>query len=143
MNTDQVSQTVRAIRAKLHISQEELAAKLGVSFATVNRWEGGVNKPQKSQWTALQILADAAKVTPKDLKSSAQDVVKTRSRLDRRGKLKPGLERAIRIIDSELGKNPKVDREAGFTRQVIEELKYLRTLLVYERDIGSTFVDKD
>lgn len=36
---------VREIRARLGLSQEKLAAKLGVSFATVNRWENGRTKP--------------------------------------------------------------------------------------------------
>ena len=36
-----------AIRAQLGLTQEQLAERLGVSFATVNRWEGGSNAPQK------------------------------------------------------------------------------------------------
>lgn len=30
---------VKFVRAKLLISQEELASQIGVSFATINRWE--------------------------------------------------------------------------------------------------------
>ena len=33
-------------RANLDLTQEQLAERLGVSFATVNRWEGGTNMPQ-------------------------------------------------------------------------------------------------
>lgn len=47
---------LRALRARLQISQEELAARLGVSFATVNRWEGGKSKPQRAQLEALEHL---------------------------------------------------------------------------------------
>ena len=36
---------LRAIRARLNLTQEQLAERLGVSFATVNRWEGGINRP--------------------------------------------------------------------------------------------------
>ena len=36
------------IRQNLLISQEELADKLGVSFATVNRWENGHSSPRKT-----------------------------------------------------------------------------------------------
>ncbi|MEN3358321.1 MAG: hypothetical protein V7637_2303 [Mycobacteriales bacterium] len=32
---------LRALRTRLRLSQEQLAQRLGVSFATVNRWEGG------------------------------------------------------------------------------------------------------
>ena len=34
-------------RAILNLSQQELAQKLGVSFATVNRWEKGHSFPSK------------------------------------------------------------------------------------------------
>ena len=33
------------VRAKLNISQTELAKKLGVSFSTINRWESEKAKP--------------------------------------------------------------------------------------------------
>jgi predicted ATPase/DNA-binding CsgD family transcriptional regulator/DNA-binding XRE family transcriptional regulator len=38
---DSVASRLRAIRATLGLSQEQLARRLGVSFATVNRWESG------------------------------------------------------------------------------------------------------
>ncbi|MDE5540064.1 MAG: helix-turn-helix domain-containing protein [Bacilli bacterium] len=34
-------------RLKLNLSQEMLARKLDVSFATINRWENGKTLPQK------------------------------------------------------------------------------------------------
>lgn len=36
------------VRAKLNLTQYELANQLGVSFATVNRWENDVTKPSKT-----------------------------------------------------------------------------------------------
>jgi len=41
------SHKVREIRKQLSLSQEELAQTLGVSFATVNRWENGKTTPSK------------------------------------------------------------------------------------------------
>ncbi|MBW2077106.1 MAG: transcriptional regulator [Deltaproteobacteria bacterium] len=38
---------VREVRRQLGISQEELAHELGVSFATINRWENGKTTPFK------------------------------------------------------------------------------------------------
>src|SRR5580658_7762748 len=35
---------LRLLRASLGLSQEQLARRLGVSFATVNRWEAGRTK---------------------------------------------------------------------------------------------------
>lgn len=36
---------IRRLRAKLNISQTKLAAMLGVSFTSVNRWEKGHHEP--------------------------------------------------------------------------------------------------
>ena len=36
---------IRKLRAKLNISQQELADMLGVSFPSVNRWENGHYEP--------------------------------------------------------------------------------------------------
>lgn len=47
---------VKVVRKKLNLSQEKLAAKLGVSFSTVNRWEKGHSYPSykaQSQFESL------------------------------------------------------------------------------------------
>ena len=54
--------TLHVIRASLDLTQEELAGRLGVSFATVNRWEGGGVTPQKAARQALAALAAEAGV---------------------------------------------------------------------------------
>jgi putative transcriptional regulator len=38
---------VKEVRKQLAISQEDLAHKLGISFATVNRWENGKSQPSR------------------------------------------------------------------------------------------------
>jgi DNA-binding transcriptional regulator YiaG len=38
---------VTLIRRQLAVSQEDLARQLGVSYATVNRWENGHNLPSR------------------------------------------------------------------------------------------------
>lgn len=38
---------VKALREQLGISQEDLAKELGVSFATVNRWENAKTQPSR------------------------------------------------------------------------------------------------
>ena len=55
-----VPATLRALRAELNLSQEQLAERLGVSFATVNRWEGGANAPQKAARATIAALAAEA-----------------------------------------------------------------------------------
>jgi len=58
-NTD-VAAVLRTIRSKLNLTQEALATRLGVSFATVNRWEGGDTKPQKAAREVIESLAQEA-----------------------------------------------------------------------------------
>lgn len=41
------SDIIKDIRSRLNFSQTELAEKLGVSFATLNRWEKGHHEPSK------------------------------------------------------------------------------------------------
>jgi type I restriction enzyme M protein len=59
---DSLPQLLRSIRTRLNLTQEQLAERLGVSFATVNRWEGGGNKPQRAAQEAILALAREAGV---------------------------------------------------------------------------------
>ncbi|MDP9412508.1 MAG: N-6 DNA methylase [Pseudomonadota bacterium] len=58
--TSQTATLLRAIRVRQNLTQEELAERLGVSFATVNRWEGGLNTPQRAARVAIDALAREA-----------------------------------------------------------------------------------
>jgi len=42
---EQIAQHVLEIRLEMGLTQEQFAAKLGVSFPTVNRWENKKTKP--------------------------------------------------------------------------------------------------
>ncbi len=78
-----VSPTLRAIRAGLDLTQEQLAERLGVSFATVNRWEGGGTMPQKAARTAIAALAAEAGIdaaAPPGEAESAASVTGRRTR---------------------------------------------------------------
>ena len=46
-NSDKFPDLVKEVRKQLGISQEALAHELGVSFATINRWENGKTRPFK------------------------------------------------------------------------------------------------
>lgn len=50
------SEIIKSIRAKLNLSQADLAEKLGVSFATVNRWEKGHCEPSQIALNAIKNL---------------------------------------------------------------------------------------
>ena len=45
--SDDLAVLIREIRSRLGITQEELAAKLGVTLPTINRWENGRVAPSK------------------------------------------------------------------------------------------------
>jgi type I restriction enzyme M protein len=85
--TQPVSTTLRGIRAKLDLTQEQLAARLGVSFATVNRWEGGTNIPQKAARDTITALAAEAGIALDESgdagTEAASQVTRRRSRTSR------------------------------------------------------------
>ncbi|WP_420792902.1 helix-turn-helix domain-containing protein [Lentisphaera marina] len=45
--SSEFSKIVKEVRRQLNLSQEDLAHQLGVSFATINRWENGKTTPSK------------------------------------------------------------------------------------------------
>jgi len=46
-SSNNFSERVKDIRKQLRLTQEELAYELGVSFATINRWENAKTTPFK------------------------------------------------------------------------------------------------
>ena len=76
--------TLQAIRARLDLTQEQLAVRLGVSFATVNRWEGGGTTPQRASRTAIAAFAAEVGIDSSepvlDEVESAASVTRRRSR---------------------------------------------------------------
>ena len=73
-----ISTALRAIRANLDLTQEQLAERIGVSFASINRWEGGVTRPQKAAQEAIAALAVEAGV------DAAAESTETAARVTRR-----------------------------------------------------------
>ena len=74
---------LRAIRARLDLTQEQLAERLGVSFASINRWEGGAIKPQKAAQEAIAALAVEAGVDAAEPTEAAVSVTQRRKGRDR------------------------------------------------------------
>ena len=69
---------LRAIRSHLDLTQEQLAERLGVSFASINRWEGGAIKPQKAAQEAIAALAVEAGVDAAEPTEAAVRVTQRR-----------------------------------------------------------------
>jgi transcriptional regulator with XRE-family HTH domain len=55
-DAESVAARLRFLRGSLGLSQEQLARRLGVSFATVNRWESGRTQLSPRAMTALAEL---------------------------------------------------------------------------------------
>jgi type I restriction enzyme M protein len=70
---------LRAVRARLSLTQEQLAERLGVSFTTVNRWEGGDTKPQRAAQEAIMVLARDSGV-----EGTAEEAPETNVKVSRR-----------------------------------------------------------
>ena len=59
---------VRTVRQRLDLSQERFAAKLGVTFSSVNRWENGRTKPSPLALKQLKQLVDRLGTDAQDLR---------------------------------------------------------------------------
>lgn len=53
---DDYAECIRRLRVDIGLTQQALADRLGVSFATVNRWENNQTKPSRIYWKHLQQL---------------------------------------------------------------------------------------
>ena len=49
---------IRSARAALDLSQDEFAARVGVSKRTIRAWEHGMNMPQAEHRCKLQVIFD-------------------------------------------------------------------------------------
>jgi len=45
MVKEDIPKMIKKLRTTLELTQEQFAAKVGVTFSTVNRWESGKSKP--------------------------------------------------------------------------------------------------
>jgi len=51
-----VAKNIRKLRTKLGLTQEQFAAKVGVTWSTVSRWENGRGKPSPLAMKQIQEL---------------------------------------------------------------------------------------
>ncbi len=77
-DADSVAARLRTLRSTLGISQEQLARRLGVSFATVNRWETGRTQLSARARTALaELEAEVAAPSSADARPAVLPVAQT------------------------------------------------------------------
>lgn len=85
MNIQETADLIVRLRARLNLSQEQLAARLNVSFASINRWELGKSKPQRAQRDALLALADEVENESADDDTLTSAATKAKPERRRRG----------------------------------------------------------
>ena len=124
------SSRVRSIRERLDLTQVQLAERIGVSFATVNRWENGQTKPARLAWR--QILDLEAGVGPTDAASDLPADLTTAPPLDftARPAVVAAVSEATRLSYGHLC-NPAFATEVS----LIDPLPHQR-IAVYERMLG-------
>lgn len=66
-------QSVRELRIRLGLTQEEFAHAIAVTVSTVNRWENGRANPSKLAWRAIQALARKRGATLSERRGSERD----------------------------------------------------------------------
>jgi len=67
-NEKDLGRLVRSLRERLELSQERLAAQLGVTFSSVNRWENGRAKPSPLAMKQIEELVDGLGEDGQDLR---------------------------------------------------------------------------
>jgi DNA-binding transcriptional regulator YiaG len=55
---------LRVLRERLQLTQQGMAESLGVSFATVNRWENGWTAPSKLAIRQIDLLCSEHSIEP-------------------------------------------------------------------------------
>jgi len=68
VNDKDIGRLVRSLRERLELSQERLAARLGVTFSSVNRWENGRAKPSPLAMKQIEEMVDGLGADGKDLR---------------------------------------------------------------------------
>lgn len=62
--TSEFGALVKELRERLHLTQEAMAESLGVSFATVNRWENGWTVPSQLALRQIDLLCKENHLEP-------------------------------------------------------------------------------
>ena len=72
-----LSEMVKDLRAQLGLTQEQFAAKVGVTWSTVNRWEHGRGKPSP---LALQHIREVAQEAGGECESMLEQLLRRNPR---------------------------------------------------------------
>ena len=68
MDNNDIPALVKELRERLHLTQEQFAHKLGVTYSTVNHWENGKRIPQP--FLVRRLLELKEEIVAQDRKTS-------------------------------------------------------------------------
>ena len=137
-DTQAVRSTLQAIRARLDLTQERLAERLGVSFATVNRWEGGATMPQKAARTAIAALAAEAGIDADDpAADEAESAARVTRRRSRRGRAAAPSTKPMEQMLWDAACSIRGEKDAAKFKDYLLPLLFLKRLSdVFDDEIG-------
>jgi superfamily II DNA or RNA helicase/DNA-binding XRE family transcriptional regulator len=122
---------VRSVRGRLELTQGQLAERIGVSFATINRWENGQSKPVRLAWQKILDLEAGMLMSPAKAESaSAAAGVAARFDFTAKPEIVGAVAEATRLTYGHLF-NPAFATEIS----LIDPLPHQR-LAVYEHMLG-------
>lgn len=64
-----LSESIKNMRMKALLSQEELAAKLHVAVGTINRWENGKTRPNIMAMKSIKVFCDENNLSFDDIEA--------------------------------------------------------------------------
>ncbi len=70
---DDYPDRIKRARGRLGLTQQALADRLGVSFATVNRWENAQTKPSRFYWTQIEKLVTSENPSDQEERPATAD----------------------------------------------------------------------
>jgi len=68
MDRQDTSKMIRELRADLGLTQEQFAAKLGVTYSTINRWENRKGNPSPLAMLRIEKLQKRTEKTKGEIK---------------------------------------------------------------------------
>jgi len=127
--------TLRAIRGSLNLTQVELAQRLGVSFASVNRWEAGGNKPQRAALAKIEALAEEAGIDAADL--AVTGAVAVQRKRGRRGSVGAPTTKPMEQMLWDAACSIRGEKDAPKFKDYLLPLMFLKRLSdVFDDEIG-------
>ena len=121
---------IKSIRERLDMTQVQLAQHIGVSFATVNRWENAQTKPARLAWRQILDLEAAATPASEAAASSSESTARPPLDFTARPAVVSAVAEATRLSYGHLS-NPTFATEVS----LIDPLPHQR-IAVYERMLG-------